>query len=62
MRVRYPSIVARAESATVRILLAAAADARNSDRTGKRPIDYARDNERLQGTTTYWRLLDASFN
>ena len=46
----------------VRVLLDHGADASATDSSGRRAIDRARDNERLQGTTTYWRLLDASFN
>ena len=44
------------------ILIEAGADARVSDLFGSLAIDYARENEHLQGTDAYWRLHDTSFD
>ena len=43
-------------------LLDAGADAKATDQWQRRAIDYARENEHLQGTDAYWRLNDASFD
>ena len=45
----------------VTVLLDRGADATATDSRGRRVIDYARENEHLEGTAAYGRLHDASF-
>ena len=46
----------------VLVLLDYGADATLADSRGRRAIDHARENRRLEGTSAYWRLHDASFD
>ena len=45
----------------VETLLARGADLAARDNDDKLPFDYARDNEKLQGTDAYWKLNEARF-
>ena len=45
----------------VRALLKAGADPKVRDNSDELPFDYARDNEKLQGTDAYWELYQAQF-
>ena len=46
---------------TVTALLEAGADPKARDNSDELPFDYARDNEKLQGTDAYWKLNEARF-
>ena len=46
----------------LQMLLDAGTDAKAADQAGHRAIDYARENEHLQGTDVFWQLHDASFD
>ena len=48
-------------SAMVTLLLDRGADPKLRDKEGKRPVDYAKENEALKGTDVYRRLQNASF-
>ena len=45
----------------VTLLLDAGADALAKDEDGKRAIDHAKENFKLEGTKAYWKLHDRSF-
>ena len=46
----------------LQMLLDAGTDAKAADQAGHRAIDYAREDEHLQGTDVFWQLHDASFD
>ena len=45
----------------VMALLKAGADPKARNNSDELPFDYARDNEKLQGTDAYWELYQAQF-
>ena len=45
----------------VMALLKAGADPKVRNNSDELPFDYARDNEKLQGTDAYWELYQAQF-
>ena len=45
----------------VTALLGAGADPKVRNNSDELPFDYARDNEKLQGTDAYWKLNEARF-
>ena len=45
----------------VMALLGAGADPKVRNNSDELPFDYARDNEKLQGTDAYWKLNEARF-
>ena len=46
----------------VMALLKAGADPKVRNNSDELPFDYARDNEKLQGTDAYWELYQAQFD
>ncbi len=56
-----PLAAMHGNAGAVRVLLGAGADPKALDNSDELPFDYARDNEKLQGTDAYWKLNEARF-